>query len=130
LLNELIGAAFHGADGGLDGAEGGDDDDEAFEAVAAEAFDEIESGFSDEIEVGDDDVELGVARGVPRIADALGFDGGVAVELEALAERRPERRFIFNYQHPGHSSPPWAERSHSAEINRQPPVRSPLTESG
>ena len=52
-----MGAAFHGLDGGFDGAFAGEDDDLAFEAVFFEFFKQLEAGHGGHGHIDHGDIE-------------------------------------------------------------------------
>ena len=66
LGHVIVGAHLHGFDGGLDGAEGGDDDDGGLHALFRDSAEKFEAGGG-HAEVGDDELRLDLLQHRPGL---------------------------------------------------------------
>ena len=78
-LGEVVaGAGAHGFDGGVDGGEGGHDDDDGLGMVGVDVFEQREAAAAGELEVEQEDIDGAVLEGEAGGGDGVGGLGGEA----------------------------------------------------
>ena len=100
LGDEVIGALFHGLDGGLHGAIGGHEDDLGLGRDRARGLEQVDArdAVRRHLEVGEDDVDSLLAQDVERLAAIGGREHVQVLALEDALERFEVRGFVVHQE--------------------------------